>query len=39
MAIIEGLALRTGAAGRMRPIYLRDPDLNLIEIAEPVGDG
>jgi catechol 2,3-dioxygenase-like lactoylglutathione lyase family enzyme len=36
--IIEGPVLRAGAIGRIRSIYLRDPDLSLIEIAEPVGD-
>ena len=32
--IIEGPVLRTGATDRIRSIYLRDPDLNLIEISE-----
>ena len=34
--VIEGPVLRTGATGRIRSVYVRDPDLNLVEIAEPV---
>lgn len=34
--IIEGPVLRTGANYPIRSIYLRDPDLNLIEISEKV---
>lgn len=32
--IIEGPVERTGATSRLRSIYVRDPDLNLIEISE-----
>jgi catechol 2,3-dioxygenase-like lactoylglutathione lyase family enzyme len=32
--IVEGPVLRTGAAQRIRSVYVRDPDLNLIEISE-----
>ena len=32
--IIEGPVERTGAVRRLRSVYLRDPDLNLIEISE-----
>lgn len=34
VAIIEGPVLRTGATSRIRSVYVRDPDLNLIEISE-----
>lgn len=34
--IIEGPVERTGATSRLRSIYLRDPDLNLIEISERI---
>jgi len=33
--VIEGPVLRTGATQRIRSVYVRDPDLNLIEISEP----
>ena len=35
IAIIEGPVARTGATGPIRSVYVRDPDGNLIEIAEP----
>jgi catechol 2,3-dioxygenase-like lactoylglutathione lyase family enzyme len=35
VAIIEGPVMRTGAVSAIRSVYVRDPDLNLIEISEP----
>jgi catechol 2,3-dioxygenase-like lactoylglutathione lyase family enzyme len=34
--IIEGPVPKTGAVSKLRSVYVRDPDLNLVEIAEPV---
>jgi len=34
--IVEGPVERTGATRRLRSVYVRDPDLNLIEISEPI---
>lgn len=31
--IIEGPVARTGARGPMRSVYVRDPDLNLVEVS------
>lgn len=36
LEVIEGPVMRTGAVSRIRSVYLRDPDLNLIEISETV---
>jgi catechol 2,3-dioxygenase-like lactoylglutathione lyase family enzyme len=32
--LVEGPVMRTGAVSRIRSVYVRDPDLNLIEISE-----
>jgi catechol 2,3-dioxygenase-like lactoylglutathione lyase family enzyme len=34
VAIVEGPVMKTGAQGPIRSVYVRDPDGNLVEIAE-----
>jgi catechol 2,3-dioxygenase-like lactoylglutathione lyase family enzyme len=34
--ILQGPVAKTGATGPIRSVYVRDPDLNLIEISEPL---
>jgi catechol 2,3-dioxygenase-like lactoylglutathione lyase family enzyme len=34
--ILEGPVMKTGARGPIRSVYVRDPDLNLVEISEYV---
>jgi catechol 2,3-dioxygenase-like lactoylglutathione lyase family enzyme len=33
--ILQGPVMKTGATSRIRSVYVRDPDLNLIEISVP----
>jgi catechol 2,3-dioxygenase-like lactoylglutathione lyase family enzyme len=33
--IIDGPVAKTGAVSKLRSVYVRDPDLNLVEISEP----
>jgi catechol 2,3-dioxygenase-like lactoylglutathione lyase family enzyme len=35
IAILEGPVMKTGATTKIRSVYVRDPDLNLIEISVP----
>jgi len=37
IARVEGPVQRTGAAGPIRSVYVRDPDQNLIELSQPIG--
>lgn len=39
VAVVEGPVERTGAQGQIRSVYLRDPDGNLVEIANEVVAG
>ena len=36
VSVVEGPVERTGATGRIRSVYIRDPDENLIEVSEYV---
>ncbi len=38
VAILEGPVQRTGAQGPILSVYVRDPDQNLLEIANPLRD-
>ncbi len=33
--ILEGPVVKTGAVSKLRSVYVRDPDLNLVEISVP----
>ena len=33
--ILEGPVPKTGAVSKLRSVYVRDPDLNLVEISVP----
>jgi len=35
VTIIEGPVMKTGATSKIRSVYVRDPDLNLVEISVP----
>jgi catechol 2,3-dioxygenase-like lactoylglutathione lyase family enzyme len=35
ISILEGPVIKTGATSKIRSVYVRDPDLNLIEISVP----
>lgn len=36
VAVIEGPTRRTGAQGPLMSVYFRDPDQNLVEVANPL---
>ena len=36
LEIVEGPVERSGATGRIRSIYVRDPDGNLVELSTPL---
>jgi catechol 2,3-dioxygenase-like lactoylglutathione lyase family enzyme len=38
IAIVAGPAPRRGAIGQMRSVYFRDPDGNLVEVSEYIGE-
>ena len=35
VSILEGPLMKTGATSKIRSVYVRDPDLNLVEISVP----
>ena len=37
LRILEGPVEKTGARAKLRSVYVRDPDLNLVEISEEIG--
>jgi len=38
VVLIEGPVKRTGAVGTLLSVYFRDPDLNLVEVSNYIGD-